>query len=70
MLKQKDITILNIDDYIIARKKSGTKSIIWGKHGLTIFNAYLATLVGELHPNKIHGALVFGMRHYIRNYKK
>lgn len=70
MLTQKYLTILNIDDYIIARKKSGVKSIIWGKHGLTIFNRYLAPLVGELHSIKIHGALAFGIRHYIRNYKK
>lgn len=69
-LNQKDLSMSNIDDYIRQRVKSGAKSIIWGKNGLNVFNRYLASLVGEIHPIKIHGIQCFGIKHYIRNYKK
>lgn len=72
ILRQKDLSMLNIDDYIRQRVKSGAKSIMWGNHGLKIISKYLGCLTGtaSFRISEIHGLRFLGVKHYIRGYKK
>lgn len=64
--KQRNLSMVNIDDYIRQRKLFGAKSIIWGKHGLKIFYKFLK-MSYKIPKNEIHGLRFLGLKHYIRN---
>lgn len=72
MIKQKDITAINVDDYIREQKKSGKKFIIWDKKKVLIFRKFArATFHDPLFnwrmphsfPDK---ALFMGIKHFCK----
>lgn len=65
-MKQKDLTMLDIDNYIIERARSGAKQIIWGRNkGLKSFYMFANTFYKTTYK-QLHGLTCMGLKHYIR----
>lgn len=65
-MKQKDITMLNIDDYIREKARSGARKIIWGRNnGLKCFYRFVNAL-NKTTFKQLHGIVFMGLRHYIK----
>ena len=68
-MKQKNTTVSNVDDFIRARKRDGSKYIRWTKENKKVFRIfYVAVCEGNwFKPGKFYDGMRFmGIKHYFK----
>ena len=67
-MKDKDITMFNVDDYIRERKRAGAKYIKWGTNGIKQFRRFARIIYHDISFRLPHsfpsGHVFMGIRHY------
>lgn len=70
-MKQSELKVWEVCDYIRLRHRAGAKRIVWGKHDglLSFWKFVLASFPTELGyklPDTPHGLTFMGLKHYVR----
>lgn len=70
-MKDADITIANVDDFIRERKRNRARYIRWGKNGARYFKRFVRAVcapdeygIGFKVPKNLNGITFMGIKHY------
>lgn len=69
MIKLKDVTFLNVDDYVRERLRNGAKKIFWDKNGANLLKLFLINSGFQISSSFPKGDIFMGIKHYKKKYK-